>query len=577
MTPEQEAAIAAARARRMQAAPQFTPEQQAALDAARARRSAPSQPSADALARAADADAKALAMMQGGEQPGMVEDVAKSLASGVARGAAGLLDMPKQLVQMGPNLAAAGLERAGIVSPEFGAEMRRATDVFPMGTGSTARNALAGATGGATEYQPQTTPGEYAGTVGEFLPGAAAFGGMSPGNLLRYGVASGLGSEAAGQATEGTALEPYARVAGAVAAPMAVGAIGKAISPFAGADPERLKLAKVLDEFDVPVTAGQRTGSEALRRVEGGSYQGAAMGEKQAEAFTGAVLKTAGIDDATRATPEVLDEAAKRIGGVFDDVVKGIDVTPDPAVLTKMSDALGTYRSLTPSASAPPIFGEINREMIKASTGAPIPAATMKVWRSTLSKLTRSADTATREAAVEAMDAVDDAISGALTAAGRPEDIARLATARGQWRNLLAIQTAASRAGEGVAAGVLSPSNVRGAVAMQGRSAYALGKRGDLGALARAGEGVIKPLATVSSGGVRSIRGLPEMLGAGAGGSLGGPVGAMAGAAAPGLLREAAMLPFVQNYLANQAVNMPIVGGFARGVAAPAYNALSGR
>lgn len=528
---------------------------------------APKQPSADALARAADADAKALAMMREPEKPGMVEDVAKSMASGVARGAAGLIDLPAQLVSLGPQLGAAALEKTGLMTdPVMLEAMRGAATALPLGGGDTGKKVVSAATFGGSEYQPQTTPGEYASTVGEFLPGAAAFGGLSPSNLLRYGVVSGLGSEAAGQATQGTSLEPVARVAGAIGAPMAAGAIGKAISPFAGADAERLKLAQVLDDFGVPVTAGQRVGSEGLRRIEGGSYQGAAFSEKQADAFTGAVLKTAGIDDATRATPEVLEKAANRIGGVFDDVVSGLDVTPDPAVLTKMSGALGTYRQLTPATAAPPVFDTINREMLKsATTGTPIPAATMKVWRSTLSKLTRSADTATREAAAEAMDAVDDAISGALTAAGRPEDIARLATARGQWRNLLAIQNAATRAGEGAASGVLSPGAVRGAVVQQGRSAYAMGRRGDIGELSRAAEGVIKPLPTVSEGGVRAIRGMPEILGAGAGSALGGPIGAMVGLAAPQVGRELAMLPPIQSWLSNQAVQSPLFGSGAIG------------
>ncbi|MCO5157511.1 MAG: hypothetical protein M9945_12315 [Aquamicrobium sp.] len=80
-------------------------------------------------------------------------------------------------------------------------------------------------TDGATDYQPQTTAGEWTRTVGEFLPGAMALGGGGLLNAVRYGVAPALGSEAAGQLTEDTAFEPYARVAGALVG----GAVGSRI------------------------------------------------------------------------------------------------------------------------------------------------------------------------------------------------------------------------------------------------------------------------------------------------------------------------------------------------------------
>jgi hypothetical protein len=275
-------------------------------------------------------------------------------------------------------------------------------------------------------------------------------------------------------------------------------------------------------------------------------------------------LKSAGIN-ATRATPDVLDDGFKTIGRVFDDVVSGVDVTPDAAALTKMSGALATYRQLTPSTSAPPIFQSINKELVKSfRTGAPIPASAVKNWRSNLSKLTRSPDAATREAAIEAMEAVDDTITAALQQAGKPEAVQKLATARGQYRNLLAIETAASRAGEDTAIGLLSPSNVRNAIVMQGRRGYVTGKRGDLGELSRAAEGVIKPLPTTTAGGVRDISNLLPLALAGAGGATGGIPGAVAGALLPFAGRELVGMGPIQAYLANQAASAPLS---ARGMA----------
>jgi hypothetical protein len=64
------------------------------------------------------------------------------------------------------------------------------------------------------EYKPETTVGEYAKTTGEFAAGAL---GPKQGLATRVGkyvLAPALASETAGQVTEGTDLEPYARAAG---------------------------------------------------------------------------------------------------------------------------------------------------------------------------------------------------------------------------------------------------------------------------------------------------------------------------------------------------------------------------
>ena len=65
-------------------------------------------------------------------------------------------------------------------------------------------------------YKPQTTAGEYSRTVGQFVPGAA----LGPGSLGRKvasAIVPGIASEAAGQFTKGSPIEPYARAAGGLA------------------------------------------------------------------------------------------------------------------------------------------------------------------------------------------------------------------------------------------------------------------------------------------------------------------------------------------------------------------------
>lgn len=509
-----------------------------------------------------------------------LNDAGKATGAGLARGTASLAGLPGSLGDLFNQGMTAGGKAIGIIPEDWVAPSNSLS-------GASMTEAMSNLTGGATDYRGDSRAAKFAGTAAEFIPGALAFGGASPSNLLKYGVVPGVSSEAAGQLTEGTAIEPYARFAGALAGGILPDLIkkgaAKLISPYGGADPERLKLAQYLDDQGIPLTAGQKVGNEALRRKEGFTQGGQDLMETQAEAFTKAALKTTGTD-ATRATPEVMKATADRIGSVFDDVVKGVDVTPDPQAVTALSQAVDTYKSLAPTSGQAPLIGNILKDTVKAAReGNTIPAATLKVWRSNLSKLTVSADDATRAAAVEALEAVDDMMATALNTAGRADDVARLAEARMQWRNFLAVQRAATGAGEGAAAGLVSPSALRNSVVGQGRSGYAQGTRGDIAELARAGEAVMKKLPT--SGTAENIRamlpsGVWGGIGAGGGAMTGNPMLAMAGAAVgtmvPGALGALRMSGPMQAYLANQLVK-PQMTNIARGAGISVLPAMSER
>ncbi|REG46049.1 hypothetical protein EQ718_21555 (plasmid) [Paracoccus versutus] len=514
-------------------------------------------------------------------------DMLAAGAAGVSRGVTGLADLPGMLTGGVGKLASSGLERAGVVSPGVAQGMRNAFDMMPAGSGNLFRGTAAAATGGASEFRGNTTAGKYAGTVGEFVPSAMVMPGAPLSNALRYGVVPGLASEAAGQLAEGLPGEQLARAAAGMLAAPALNAaeygIRRAISPHGGADQGRLALARVLDDAGVPVSAGQRVGNEALRRKEGMTNAGQALNDTQREALTRAALRTAGTD-ASRATPEVLADTARRIGSVFDDVARGVDVTPEPATLNALAAANETYKQLAPKSSQAPIIGEVVKRMTGAfRTGQTIPASTVNSWRSSLSKLTTSSDGATRSAAIEALGALDDALASTLTSMGRTDDVARLATAREQWRNFLAIQKAATGAGENAAAGILSPSALRSAVVQQGRASYAQGNRGELGNLARAAEGVIRPLPT--SGTAENLRalGIPFAMWSAAGatggyklaGPMGGLLGAMAASAVPSAAGAARMSRPVQNWLVNQAVG-PGGDALPRNALSPVLAALLG-
>lgn len=141
------------------------------------------------------------------EKPGIIPDTAKGFASGVGKGLTYLAGLPGDV----GHLMSAGAKKLGLATPE---------DVgLPATPGSEElQHGIEGVTG--KFYEPQTLPGKYAHTIGEFAPGAmlgpASAGRGVAGNLMRYGVAPGVASETAGQATEGTSLEPYARAAAGI-------------------------------------------------------------------------------------------------------------------------------------------------------------------------------------------------------------------------------------------------------------------------------------------------------------------------------------------------------------------------
>ncbi len=410
-----------------------------------------------------------------------VGDVGGSLGAGMARGAAELAGLPGTL----GDLIDTAYERFGII-PE-GSREELGGMMNPI-SGSNIRAGMEAVTGGATEFRGEGTLPRIAGTVGEFIGGGAG---------AKVGTIAGTGSELAGMATEGTAAEPFARAAGAIAAPIGAAALQRGVqgvvSPMAGQiDPSRMQAVNTLRQAGVQPTAGQVVGGRAAQNQlyrEAATPQGRQLAENAMEDFTAAALQTIGTN-ARRATPDVLEEATKRIGGVFDDVVRGVDVMPAPANISRINQAVDTFREMAPKETAAPIFRNIQRALVRAyDKSEPIPASNVSSWRSTLSKLTTSNDTATREAAKEALEAVDDVINTSLAAAGRPEAVQQLSQARNQYRNLLAIERAAQRS----ETGILSPAQLRTALLQQGRRRYTQGG-GDLGPLTRAGNEVLDTL-----------------------------------------------------------------------------------
>lgn len=228
------------------------------------------------------------------EQPGLLRraanqalDVARSAGTGLAEGAIGLVGLPGT-VREGVNWAVEqGMRRAFGVEPAPPEEVRRNNGMLdalmvPPPSARQITQAVQGVTG--EFYRPQTTAGEYARTVAEFVPGAAAFG--VPGlarlgatNLAVNAVAPGVASEAAGQLTRGTSFEPAARIAagfaGGVGANMLPGVRPNYATQLAGqaareVTPQEWAAARQLLD-DASARGVQLTLDEAIQTVTGGA------------------------------------------------------------------------------------------------------------------------------------------------------------------------------------------------------------------------------------------------------------------------------------------------------------------
>lgn len=473
-----------------------------------------------------------------------IKDMGQSLISGVGTGTIGLLGLPA---------------RYGGV---FDEKIYGLLGINPPKTANTDVIGQVDAQIAAAKHNPTTTAGEYAETIGEFLPGA-----LFPGGSIPSMVVAGAGSELGGQLTEGTKAEPWARLAGAILAPSAVNTaanIGRrAITPNP-TDPARLAFVDKMDDAGVSLTAGQKTGNEGLLYKEAATRVGKTLNEKQAQQFTAAVMKETG-STAKLATPEAMRETSKRLGAEFDALAAKNSITADSGLAVGVTKALDDYKNLTSKGNMAPLLKNAVSDVIRAfRSGVPLSGAKYQQLRADLGKAISGSDGALRTGAYEMRNALDDALERTLRAAGNTDDLARYAKVRSQYQNFLAVERAAAGAGEAAQYGVITPARLRSAVAqVAGKRAYTQGAK-DIGELARAGVATMKELPQSGTaprlgammGGGATTGTLGAMAAAAAGGGIPGiAMGAGVGgllAAAPAVRNAALMARPVQSYLANQ-------------------------
>lgn len=499
-------------------------------------------------------------------------DVAKSAGIGVVQGGIGLATLPGNLEALG---------RAGInaASGLVGAGPAVSGETF-LPTYSDWKGRVEGVTG--EFYKPRTTAGEYARTIGEFAP-AAIGGPASLGARATRVALPAVVSETAGQATEGTSLEPWARAGGALVGGMLPNTAARVVTP-APTNPGRQAAVQTLENEGVTaLTAGQRTGNERLRWIEdatamfpGGGGRATAMQQQANEQFTRAALRRAGVN-ADRASPEAIDDAFANIGREFQNFAHATNVPGSQAAFNRFRAIAVDYRANTSNAMRVDRVGDLADELANrlSSPQLGITGRQYNTYRSELTRLQRGMrnDPQANQAIGQMIEALDAAMLRATPVAQRGQVRHALQDRNRRYRNLLAIEDAVAYApGTGAyanAPGIITPNALKNSIRKLDKKGYTR-NRNDMAPLARAGVEAITPLR---SSGTAERNFAQSMVSAPASAASSLMAGAMTGfdplmmaaAASPYFVSAATarglMSGPMQRYFANQAIpqNVPRV------------------
>jgi len=498
------------------------------------------------------------------KKPSGTADFFKSLPRGAVGGlGAGIESLPDDLAIPGATKAA---QAAGASSRTLGQTL-----------GLPGRESIVGAVEGVTGplHKPETRAGRFGETIGEFLGNPLGYVGPGgPVGKVIGNTAAAVGSEAAGQAFAGGKGEGVARFLGGILGG-SFPSILRMLNPSVVA-PERQRALDVLKKEGIKPTVGQVTGSEAMRRAEGtlGTAVGAGgAGRREidriADEFTAAVNRRMGAK-ATRATPEVIEEARARIGGAFERTARDLRVGGTTSANQKYFDDIQAWTQDLLKEGLP---NETTNRLIQQArnlaqgfvAGKPgevpvMPGKTYQALTRHETPLARAIDDPDPNVgyyATRLRSILDDALEHTATGRGTQEGkgmrkaLGELKEARRQWYNMLVISRAVSGPGEGAAAGHISPQKLRQILTSSDdrKIQYAAG-RGDLSELAHAANEILAPIPTSQTAERALISSIPLGLGLGAShlaaGDIPGAVGLAGAPFAPGLAGRALLSKPVQ-------------------------------
>lgn len=221
--------------------------------------------------------------------------------------------------------------------------------------------------------------------------------------------------------------------------------VGRAITPIArAANPALERAVRGAERLGVRLTAGQRTGSAGLQRMEASLESTpftagpmAAIREGNQQAINRSVARAFG-ENADNLSEGVIDRAFVRIGGVFDKLTKGRDIPLDDAFVGRLAEIERQYQGVWSSLKSDKL-GAVLDDALNAAAKGRLTGAEYQAVRSRLDQVARGmsrsegADRETMLALYAVKDAVDDAAARSLPNAQQAE----LNLARRQYRDLI--------------------------------------------------------------------------------------------------------------------------------------------
>lgn len=270
-----------------------------------------------------------------GERAG---ELIRGAAPALTRGAMELIGLPGTL----SSLMDVGAKKIGLLR-----EDAPPSPVFSALSGEGLGRAASAVTGGETEYVAPGRAGQFISTGLEFMGGG--LGGTAR-NVAMAGL-SGLASEAAGQATEGTAIEPYARLTGALAGGLAF----QGVSGLVDATRRNKAIRQFMDE--TPDVA-------ALKSQAGDLYNAA---RAQGAVATPAQVNTIGDDLMQTLRGEGLITPKGNMAGSYPRVSDAIKLVDDyrgaPMTPTEMLQVRKSFQAAAQSAD--PVEARIGTILIR--------------------------------------------------------------------------------------------------------------------------------------------------------------------------------------------------------------------
>jgi len=255
--------------------------------------------------------------------------VIKAGGAGLMRGAAELVGLPGTVGKY----MDIGMEKAGLIP-----EGTPPSPVFSALSGEGIRSGLSAITGGASEYRDPTIAGKLVGTTGEMVGGGAG---------LKIGSMAAAGAEALGSLTEGSEVEPYARMVGAFFAPVLMPKLAQSVkSAFSSAasrpSVQTLRGAKNA-AYDAVDNAGIKIPASSMDDLADRSVAAARMNNyvPEVDSQTKAALS---IFDTKRGQPLTLGELDKIRQGLF----ARLKTSPNENALRQMIDDIDEVIQNTP-------------------------------------------------------------------------------------------------------------------------------------------------------------------------------------------------------------------------------------